>query len=225
VSTLRDESPVPVDDLVPGDRLLVPTGTVVPVDGVVEGGTAVFDESALTGEALPAEYAEGAGVRSGTVNAAVRPPRLRGGDLDLRVPQGAARPEGAKVPTLKPLGTLPIPVADGGDPFGGFCCRRGPKVLRSRAARHSLRGRHGAIVSREMEVGNAPPRTQVCDRGLRRLPELGVALRRAAEALVIGARVNSRHGAPLGGETVPAVLSAAPCEVIVCENDGGGEEL
>jgi heavy metal translocating P-type ATPase len=60
---------VPLDALVPGDRLLVPTGTVVPVDGVVEDGTAVLDESALTGEALPAEYAAGAGIRSGTVNA------------------------------------------------------------------------------------------------------------------------------------------------------------
>jgi nucleotide-binding universal stress UspA family protein len=45
-----------------------------------------------------------------------------------------------------------------------------------------------------------------------------------AELLVIGARVNSRHGTPLGGETVPAVLSTAPCEVIVCENDAGKED-
>lgn len=44
-------------------------GAVVPVDGVVIAGVAVLDESALTGEALPAEYAAGAGVRSGTVNA------------------------------------------------------------------------------------------------------------------------------------------------------------
>jgi len=36
-----------------------------------------------------------------------------------------------------------------------------------------------------------------------------------AEVLVIGARIDSRHGAPLGGRTVPA----APCEVIVCAND------
>ncbi len=45
-----------------------------------------------------------------------------------------------------------------------------------------------------------------------------------AEVLVIGARLNARYGKPLGGDTVPAVLSAAPCEVIVCEDDSGGEE-
>src|SRR3569833_4586235 len=38
-----------------------------------------------------------------------------------------------------------------------------------------------------------------------------------AEVLVIGA--NARRGAPLGGHTVPAVLSAAPCNVIVCDNE------
>lgn len=37
-----------------------------------------------------------------------------------------------------------------------------------------------------------------------------------AELLVIGAREHSEHGNPLGGATVPAVLSGAPCEVVVC---------
>jgi len=74
---------VPVQDLVPGDRLLVPAGTVIPVDGVVEGGTAMLDESALTGEVLPVGYAEGAGVRSGTVNA--------GDPFDLRATGNAER--------------------------------------------------------------------------------------------------------------------------------------
>lgn len=60
---------VPIEDLMRGDRLLVPAGAVVPVDGVVERGVAVLDESALTGEALPAEYTVGNSVRSGTVNA------------------------------------------------------------------------------------------------------------------------------------------------------------
>lgn len=40
---------------------------------------------------------------------------------------------------------------------------------------------------------------------------------RRAELLVIGARDHSEHGNPLGGPTVPAVLSGAPCEVVVCE--------
>ncbi|WP_024288305.1 heavy metal translocating P-type ATPase [Cellulomonas sp. KRMCY2] len=57
-----------VDDVVPGDRLLVGTGEVVPVDGRLLS-TAVLDESALAGEPLPVERPQGDDVRSGVVNA------------------------------------------------------------------------------------------------------------------------------------------------------------
>ena len=59
---------VPVDDVVVGDRLLVGTGEVVPVDGRLLT-PAVLDESALTGEPLPVERIAGDDVRSGVVNA------------------------------------------------------------------------------------------------------------------------------------------------------------
>lgn len=59
---------VPVDDVVPGDRLLVGAGEVVPVDGRLLS-SAVLDESALTGESRPAERIAGEDVRSGVVNA------------------------------------------------------------------------------------------------------------------------------------------------------------
>ncbi len=59
---------VPVADVVRGDRLLVRTGEVVPVDGrLLTSGS--LDESALTGEALPVERLAGDDVRSGVVNA------------------------------------------------------------------------------------------------------------------------------------------------------------
>ena len=57
-------------------------GEVVPVDGRVEDGAAVLDESALTGEALPVERRDGDAVRSGTVNA--------GGPFSLRTTTTAA---------------------------------------------------------------------------------------------------------------------------------------
>ena len=60
---------VPVQDVAPGDELVVATGEVVPVDGRVAGGTALLDESALTGESLPVERPDGDLVRSGAVNA------------------------------------------------------------------------------------------------------------------------------------------------------------
>src|SRR5690606_17543748 len=59
---------VPVDEVMPGERLLVGSGEIVPVDGRLLG-PAVFDESALTGEPLPVERRPGDDVRSGVVNA------------------------------------------------------------------------------------------------------------------------------------------------------------
>jgi cation transport ATPase len=63
---------IPLDMIRPGDRLLVRTGEAVPTDGAVSGGTAVLDESALTGEPLPVRRTSGEVVRSGAVNAATR---------------------------------------------------------------------------------------------------------------------------------------------------------
>jgi heavy metal translocating P-type ATPase len=59
-----------IDEVRPGDLLLVKPGEVVPVDGLVEDEPAVLDESALTGESRPVERAAGEAVRNGTVNAA-----------------------------------------------------------------------------------------------------------------------------------------------------------
>ncbi|NYI41552.1 heavy metal translocating P-type ATPase [Demequina lutea] len=59
---------VPVDDVAKGDRILVGTGEVVPVDGrLMSAG--VLDEAALTGESFPVERPAGDEVRSGVVNA------------------------------------------------------------------------------------------------------------------------------------------------------------
>jgi len=73
---------VPLDQIAAGDLLLVAAGDVVPVDGTLATGVAVLDESALTGEAMPAEHVQGDVLRSGTVNAA--------GPFDLRASAGAA---------------------------------------------------------------------------------------------------------------------------------------
>ncbi|GAA2496504.1 heavy metal translocating P-type ATPase [Terrabacter carboxydivorans] len=59
---------IPVEDVHPGDVLVVGTGEVVPVDGRLLA-TGTFDESALTGEPMPVERPNGDDVRSGVVNA------------------------------------------------------------------------------------------------------------------------------------------------------------
>ncbi len=59
---------VPLDLILPGDRLLIRPGDVVPVDGCVLTGTAVLDESALTGEAMPVRHPVGEAIVSGPSN-------------------------------------------------------------------------------------------------------------------------------------------------------------
>jgi len=61
-----DVEVVPLTDVVAGDQILVRTGEVVPVDGVLVAPT-VLDESALTGEAMPVDRTAGDLVSSGVV--------------------------------------------------------------------------------------------------------------------------------------------------------------
>ena len=58
-----------LEEIVPGDRLLIRQGDVVPVDGTVAGGVAILDQSALTGESIPVQLRTGAEVMSGSTNA------------------------------------------------------------------------------------------------------------------------------------------------------------
>jgi heavy metal translocating P-type ATPase len=67
---------VDIGEVVPGDELLVRSGDVVPVDGVVDGGSVTLDTSALTGEPLPRLVPSGETIASGVVNAGT-PFRLR----------------------------------------------------------------------------------------------------------------------------------------------------
>jgi cation transport ATPase len=60
---------VPVTQIAVGDTLLVRAGEVIPVDGIVISPSAIVDESALTGEPLPAAKVRGASAFSGTINA------------------------------------------------------------------------------------------------------------------------------------------------------------
>ncbi|HVF42238.1 MAG TPA: heavy metal translocating P-type ATPase [Pyrinomonadaceae bacterium] len=59
---------VPVEELVPGDLVLVRPGEKVPTDGVVTEGRSSVDESMLTGESLPVEKGPDDEVVGATVN-------------------------------------------------------------------------------------------------------------------------------------------------------------
>jgi Cu+-exporting ATPase len=59
---------VPVEDLEPGDIVLVRPGNRVPGDGIVVSGETSVDESLVTGESLPVDKTEGHKVITGTTN-------------------------------------------------------------------------------------------------------------------------------------------------------------
>lgn len=59
---------LPLDDIVPGDRLRVRPGDKIPIDGVVDDGHSAVDESMLTGEPMPVEKTVGDRVTGGTLN-------------------------------------------------------------------------------------------------------------------------------------------------------------
>lgn len=60
---------IPVASIRPGDRLLVPSGEMVAVDGILEDDSATLDESMLTGEPMPVTLSQAGPLRSGAVNA------------------------------------------------------------------------------------------------------------------------------------------------------------
>ncbi|MBC9881129.1 heavy metal translocating P-type ATPase [Bradyrhizobium sp. INPA01-394B] len=60
---------VPIEAVSVGEELLVRAGEIVPVDGIVGSASATIDESAVTGEPIPAEKTRGSAVLSGSLNA------------------------------------------------------------------------------------------------------------------------------------------------------------
>jgi Cu+-exporting ATPase len=62
------EADIPVEEVLPGDTIVVRPGEKVPVDGVVVDGYSAVDESMLTGESLPVEKTAGAPTYGATLN-------------------------------------------------------------------------------------------------------------------------------------------------------------
>jgi Cu+-exporting ATPase len=63
-----EEKEIPIDEVIPGDVIVVKPGAKIPVDGTVtEGGTSI-DESMLTGESMPVDKKPGDPVYGATIN-------------------------------------------------------------------------------------------------------------------------------------------------------------
>ncbi len=62
------EITVNAEEIAVGDTVLIRPGEKIPVDGVITSGASSVDESALTGESMPVEKAEGNKVMSASIN-------------------------------------------------------------------------------------------------------------------------------------------------------------
>jgi Cu+-exporting ATPase len=62
------EMDVPIEQVIPGDIVVVRPGEKVPVDGTIAEGTSAVDEAMLTGESLPIEKGPGDSVFGATIN-------------------------------------------------------------------------------------------------------------------------------------------------------------
>ena len=76
---------IPASDILPGDRVIVHMGNVIPFDGEVFSGEGMVNQASLTGESLPVRRTEGQFVYAGTV--------LEEGELEImvRAVSGATR--------------------------------------------------------------------------------------------------------------------------------------
>jgi Cu+-exporting ATPase len=64
-----EEKEIPLDEVIPGDSIVVKPGAKIPVDGVVIDGQTAVDESMLTGESMPVDKKTGDKVYGATINA------------------------------------------------------------------------------------------------------------------------------------------------------------
>ncbi|MBQ8922966.1 MAG: heavy metal translocating P-type ATPase [Oscillospiraceae bacterium] len=64
------EREIPAEQVMPGMQFLVKPGAQIPADGRVLEGSGAVDESALTGESIPADKSAGDSVSAGTINQA-----------------------------------------------------------------------------------------------------------------------------------------------------------
>jgi len=104
---LRDgaELLLPIDEVQPGDTVLVRPGERIPVDGVVLGGGSAVDESMLTGESLPVTKEVGSAVVGGTMNGGgmlrIRPTTLGGSSVLNQIVRLMRDAQGSRAPMQK----------------------------------------------------------------------------------------------------------------------------
>ena len=96
---------MPVADIAPGTRIRVAPGDRFPLDGVIETGSTLSDQSNVTGESLPVEKNAGDTVWSGTVNLSasvdVRVTAAEADSLTARIIEAVENAQATKSPVQR----------------------------------------------------------------------------------------------------------------------------
>ena len=104
------EEDVPLEEVVPGDRLRVRPGEKIPVDGVALEGHSAVDEAMITGEPVPAEKNPGDKVTGGTVNTTgsfvMRAERVGSDTLLARIVAMVAEAQRSRAPVQRLVDTI-----------------------------------------------------------------------------------------------------------------------
>jgi len=99
------EKDVPLEQMIPGDRLRVRPGEKIPVDGIVLEGKSSVDESMITGEPIPVEKQKGDRVTGATVNGTgsliIRAERVGGETLLAQIVRMVAEAQRSRAPIQK----------------------------------------------------------------------------------------------------------------------------
>lgn len=97
-----EQKTVPVDEVEPGDSLLVKPGERIPVDGAIADGSSSIDESMLTGESMPVSKNVGDPVAGGTMNThgafTMTATRVGGDTMLARIVRLVQEAQGTKAP-------------------------------------------------------------------------------------------------------------------------------
>jgi Cu+-exporting ATPase len=101
---------IPLEEVIPGDRLRVRPGEKVPVDGGVLEGRSAIDESMITGEPVPAEKNPGDKVTGATVNTTgsfvMRAERVGSDTLLAQIVAMVAEAQRSRAPIQKLVDTI-----------------------------------------------------------------------------------------------------------------------
>ncbi len=120
IRTQDGETSVPIDQVLPGDILIVRPGEKVPTDGTIIEGNSSFDESMLTGESVAVTKGVGQEVFGATVNQegliAVRATRVGEETALFQIVRLVEEAQAGKAPVQRLADQISAVFVPGGDP-------------------------------------------------------------------------------------------------------------